>query len=170
MSQPYVGEIRVFAGNFAPVGWEFCNGQTLPISQYDVLFSLIGTTYGGDGQSTFNLPDLQGRALVHQGSNYVIGQKAGAETVTLSIAQLSSHQHALQATNTAGTTAAPGPTVTLAATPAGESIYNNSTTGTTALASQAVGPSGGSQPHTNRQPYLGVNYIISLFGIYPSRS
>jgi microcystin-dependent protein len=161
MSDAYVGEIRIFAGNYAPDGWAFCNGQQLDISQYSTLFNLIGTTYGGNGQTTFNLPDLQGRAVVHQGSNYVMGQQAGVENVTVALTQLPSHGHAFQATNTAGTTAA--------ATPTGESIYNNSSTGVTALASQAVGSSGGSQPHANRQPYLGINYIISLFGIYPSQ-
>ena len=169
MSFPYIGEVRVFAGGFAPLGWALCNGQQLSIAQYSALFNLIGTTYGGDGQNTFNLPDLQGRAIVHQGQSYVTGEKAGLETVTVTLAQLPSHGHVLQATNSAGTTSAPGPSVTLAQTPAGESIYNNSTTGVTALASAAVGQSGGSQSHANRQPYLAITYIIALEGIFPSQ-
>src|ERR1051326_1475358 len=107
MSTPYIGEIRLFAGNFAPVGWLFCDGSTLPISQYDVLFNLIGTTYGGDGQNTFDLPDLRGRVPLHQGSNqastYVLGEEGGVESVTLTTQQIPQHTHALQATTASGT-------------------------------------------------------------------
>ncbi len=170
MGEPYVGEIRVFGGNFAPLGWAFCNGQLLPIAENATLFNLIGTTYGGDGQQTFALPDMQGRALIHEGSGYVIGQKAGVENVTLTQAQLPAHGHTLMATNTAGTAAIPGPSVALASPPAGDSIYDNGATNPVTLAPQAVGGGGNDAPHSNRQPYLGVSYIISLFGIYPSQS
>jgi microcystin-dependent protein len=170
MGEPFVGEIRVFAGNFVPLGWAFCNGQLLPIAENAVLFNLIGTTYGGDGQQTFALPDMQCRALVHQGANFVIGQKAGVENVTLIQSNLPAHSHTLMATNTAGTSASPGPGVALASSPTGEPIYDNGTTNPTTLAPQAVGVSGSGAPHVNRQPYLGVSYIISLFGIYPSQN
>jgi microcystin-dependent protein len=176
MSQPFVGEIRVFGGNFAPSGWALCNGQILPISQNEVLFTLIGTTYGGDGQTTFALPDLQGRSLIHQGTassgtTYVQGGKAGAESVTIMLGQFPLHGHNLLGTNVEGTSAAPGPTTTLAMTPTGEDIYGTGTTGKVSLAGGAVGPAPGqSLPHDNRQPYLAVTYIISLFGIFPSRN
>jgi microcystin-dependent protein len=176
MAQSYVGEIRVFGGNFAPYGWALCNGQILPISQNETLYTLIGTTYGGDGQTNFALPDLQGRSLIHQGvapsgTTYVEGQKAGAESVTITLGQYPSHGHSLLGTNVEGTSAAPGPTTTLATTPAGEDIYGTGTTGKLSLASGAVGPAPGqSLPHDNRQPYLAVSYIISLFGIFPSRN
>jgi microcystin-dependent protein len=170
MSEPYIGEIRVFGGNFAPYGWAFCNGQLLPIAENAVLFNLIGTTYGGDGQQNFALPDMQCRALIHQGPNDVIGQKAGVENVTLIQQQLPAHSHTLMATNTAGTAAIPGPSVALASAPAGSSIYDNGTSNPVTLAPQAVGGSGSDIPHTNRQPYLGVSYIIALSGIYPSQN
>ena len=170
MANPFVGEIKVFAGNFAPQNWALCNGQLLSVAQNTALFSLIGTYYGGNGTTTFALPDLRGRAVVHQGGSAVIGQQAGAETVTLITTNLPSHSHAFNATNSAGTTATPSAGVALAAPPAGESIYNNSTSNPVALAPQAVGSSGGGTPHDNRQPYLGINYIIALFGIFPSRN
>ena len=170
MSQPYIGEIRLFAGNFAPRDWMFCDGTLLPISQYDVLFSLIGTTYGGDGQSTFALPDLRGRAIVHQGAGFAMGESAGSETVTLVGQQMPAHGHAVLATTGTGNAGAPDPTVMLAAAPAGEPVYDTATTSLVNLAPGAVGPAGGSQPHENRQPYLAINYIISLYGIYPSQS
>ena len=167
MSQPYVGEIRMFGGNFAPVGWAFCSGQLLAISENDVLFQLIGTTYGGDGQSTFGLPDLQGRAPVHQGSGLVLGQKAGTETVALTTPQLPVHTHPMAASKDAanqitganGVLAAPVSLATYFASPPDA-----------ALSALAVQPTGGNQPHSNMQPYLAINFIISLFGIFPSQN
>ncbi len=167
MAQPYVGEIRIFAGNFAPVGWMFCEGQALPISQNDVLFSLIGTTYGGDGQTTFNLPDLRGRIPIHQGSGFILGETGGVEQVTLTVNQIPAHTHALLGSTATASAASPAGNVGGRVTAAAVFPY-----GTDApvqpLSPLAVGSVGGSQPHTNFQPYLCVNFIISLFGLYPS--
>ena|SRR5205085_3424021 len=171
MAQPYVGEIRMFAGNFAPAGWMFCDGTQLPISQNETLFQLIGTTYGGDGQSTFNLPDLRGRVPVHQGTdpgtgtNFTMGELAGVESVTLTTQQMPQHNHALMATTTAGTQANPGGNL-LANSQGPQPFLQEGPDGQ--LNNQAIQPAGGSQPHENMQPYLGINYIISLFGIFPS--
>jgi microcystin-dependent protein len=167
MAQPYVGEIRMFAGNFAPAGWQFCEGQLLPISENETLFQLIGTTYGGDGQSTFALPDLRGRIPLHQGNGFVLAETGGAEEITLTVNQIAAHSHPFLATMNAATSTAPGtsvPGVTQAATitPYGSDAP------LTSLHPSAVGSVGGSQPHTNFQPYLCVNFIISLFGIFPS--
>lgn len=165
MAQPYVGEIRMFAGNFAPAGWMFCEGQSLPISEYETLFQLIGTTYGGDGQSTFALPDLRGRLPLHQGNGFVLAETGGAEEITLTVSQIPAHSHPLLAANAVASNPNPGNNVlgeTLAV-----SMFQASTP-TTAMAQQAVSTVGGSQPHTNFQPYLCVDFIISLFGIFPS--
>ena len=170
MSQPYVGEIRLFAGNFAPLNWMFCDGSLLPISENEVLFSLIGTTYGGDGQSTFALPDLRGRAIVHQGAGFVMGEMASVESVTITGQQIPGHSHPVLATTATATAAVPGPTVMLAAAPSGDPVYDTATAGRVSLAPNAVGLAGSSQPHENRQPYLAINYIISLYGIYPSQT
>jgi microcystin-dependent protein len=169
MSQPYVGEIRMFGGNFAPAGWMFCEGQLLAIADNDVLFNLIGTTYGGDGQETFALPDLRGRLPLHQGNNqgsgFVIGQAAGVETVTLTTQQMPVHIHPYVASsnnasvaNAGGNVLAQTPTYTpyIAAVP------------NTSLSPNSINSAGGSQPHNNLQPFLCVSFIISLFGIYPS--
>lgn len=171
MAQPYVGEIRMFAGNFAPLGWLFCDGSLQPISEYETLFNLIGTTYGGDGQSTFALPDLRGRVPIHQGqsfgtSNYVIGESGGVESVTLTAQQIPSHSHTLSASSGAGTSSAPGGNVPALVV---GNLYVGTPSGPTAnLAPAAVGTAGGSQPHENMQPFLCVSFIISLFGIFPS--
>src|ERR1044072_944217 len=171
MGQPFVGEIRMFGGNFAPSGWAFSNGQQLAISENDVLFALIGTTYGGDGESTFNLPNLNGRAPLHQGSldgiTYTIGQNAGVESVTLTTQQLPIHNHAVQASlNNAGIATVAGNVVgQVGAT----QIYRE-VPAASPLAAQACTPTGGSQPHENMQPYLCVSFIISLFGIFPSQT
>ncbi|MGQ2980998.1 MAG: phage tail protein [Polaromonas sp.] len=166
MSNPYVGEIRLFAGNYAPLGWQFCNGQLLSIADYDVLFTLIGTTYGGDGQQTFAVPDLRGRVPMHQGQGYTLGQMGGTETVTLLSAQLPAHTHTLRASTLAATGSTPGSAM-LAAT----SIASYDTgAATTPMAASGVGVSGGSQPHDNMAPTLAVNYIISLFGIFPPQN
>ncbi len=167
MSTPYVGEIRLFAGNFAPVGWALCQGQLLPISENEVLFQLIGTTYGGDGQSTFSLPDLRGRVPLHQGPGFVIGQQGGVEQVTLTSAQVPSHNHSLQAT-AAAASAASGPSGSLLAT-ASVAVYGSGDP-LTSMAAQGLSPAGGSQPHSNMAPYNVLNYIISLFGVFPSQS
>lgn len=165
MAQPYVGEIRIFAGNFPPAGWMFCEGQLLPISENETLFQLIGTTYGGDGQSTFALPDLRGRLPLHQGNGFVLAQQGGVETVTLTTQQIPSHTHAMLASTGPGTQNAPAGNVT-AASPSVQ-LYAADVTDSN-LAPTAVGSTGGSQPHDNFQPYLCLDFIISLFGIFPS--
>jgi microcystin-dependent protein len=165
MAQPYVGEIRMFAGNFAPAGWMFCEGQQLPISENETLFQLIGTTYGGDGESTFNLPDLRGRVPIHQGNGFVLAETAGAEEVTLTTAQMPTHTHAFLG-NTAGGTS-PNVQGNLPATSSAVQIYRESAANQN-MNPVAIGPVGGSQPHTNFQPYLCIDFIISLFGIFPS--
>jgi microcystin-dependent protein len=164
MAQPYVGEIRMFAGNFAPAGWEFCAGQLVPISEYDALFTLIGTTYGGDGQSTFALPDLRGRIPIHQGNNFVLGEVGGAEEVTLTQQQIPAHTHPLRASTSVGTAANPLGGVLAAS--GSSNVYRPGPTAV-ALSNQTVAPVGGSQPHTNLQPYLCIEFIISMFGIFP---
>lgn len=168
MSQPYIGEVKMFGGNFAPAGWMFCEGQLLPISENDALFNLLGTTYGGDGQSTFALPDLRGRLPVHQGNTFVLGQAGGTEEVTLTVQQIPVHSHAMVASSNNATTANASGSV-LAQTPT-HTPYISGVSVNTPLAAQAVGPAGGSQPHTNLQPYLCINFIISLYGIFPSQS
>jgi microcystin-dependent protein len=167
MAQPYVGEIRMFAGNFAPAGWMFCEGQLLPISEYETLFQLIGTTYGGDGQSTFALPDLRGRIPLHQGNGFVLAETGGAEEVTLTISQIPAHSHPYLATTNQASATAPQNGLLALLQAATITAY-----GTDAplvpLNPNSVGSVGGSQPHTNFQPYLCVDFIISLFGIFPS--
>ena len=167
MAQPYVGEIRIFAGNFAPAGWMFCEGQLLPISENETLFQLIGTTYGGDGQSTFALPDLRGRLPMHQGNGFILAENGGVEEVTLTTQQIPVHTHAVLCSNNNGDSTQPQNNVP--ATNASVQIYRAQPPGVQFNA-QAVGPTGGSQPHTNFQPYLCVNFIISLFGIFPSQT
>lgn len=170
MSESFLGEIRMFAGNFAPAGWTFCNGDLLAISENDALFNLIGTTYGGDGQSTFGLPDLRGRVPIHQGNDgghtYVLAQSGGAEQVLLNTNQIAAHNHVLLAT----TTAAQVPNVAnaLPATGTISQLYWGDPPDSTA-APQAIGNTGGGQPHSNFQPYLCINFIISLSGIFPSQ-
>jgi microcystin-dependent protein len=156
----------MFAGNFAPVGWMLCQGQLLPISQYETLFNLIGTTYGGDGQSTFALPNLQSRVPIHQGPGFVIGQAAGEETVTLTTNQIPSHSHVALAYNGNGNQAGPGGGVWAS------SNLNQftATAPSTQMSAQLIGSSGGSQPHDNMLPFLVVNFIISLFGVFPSQN
>ena len=179
MSEPFLGEIRMTGFNFAPVGWALCNGQTLPISQYSALFALLGTTFGGNGVSTFNLPDLQGRAPIHWGSgvglsSYVPGQNGGSENVTLLSNQMPLHNHLVNVNNTAGNSADPSnkilaETANEARPPIlTQSYTSNAATGT--LAPTAVSTAGGNVPHPNLQPFLTVNFIIALSGIFPSRS
>jgi len=166
MAQPYVGEIRMFAGNFAPAGWMFCEGQLLPISEFETLFNLIGTTYGGDGQSTFGLPDLRGRIPLHQGNGFILAETGGAEEITLTVNQIAAHSHPLLASsaNASQTT----PATTVLANPTVVDLYRVGTA--SSPLAQSVGSVGGSQPHTNFQPYLCIDFIISLFGIFPSQT
>lgn len=166
MAQPYVGEIRMFAGNFAPVGWMFCEGQLLPISENETLFQLIGTTYGGDGESTFALPDLRGRIPIHMGNGFILAETGGAEEITLTVNQIPAHSHPQLANSGVAQSNNPQNNI-LAASLAG-TIYNSLNTNLVSMNPQAVGPTGGSQPHTNFQPYLCIDFIISLFGIFPS--
>jgi microcystin-dependent protein len=171
MAQPYIGEIRMFAGNFNPAGWEFCNGQLLPIAENEALFNLIGTTYGGDGQENFALPNLQSRVPIHMGSNagtsYQLAEMGGVESVTLTTQQIPIHNHAFLASTGPGNNNLPSGNVV--AESASVKIYIEDTP-TAAMNSSAIGPAGGSQPHDNMQPFLCINYIISLFGIFPTQN
>ena len=160
----YVGEIRMFAGNFAPAGWMFCEGQLVAISENETLFTLVGTTYGGDGESTFALPDLRGRVPVHQGTALVMGQAGGVEEVTLTVSQFPAHGHPMAASTAIATQSSPGANVV--AQSAAADLYVEDAT-TQNLAANTGGPVGGSQPHTNLAPYLCISFIISLFGEYP---
>jgi microcystin-dependent protein len=170
---PYVGEIRMFAGNFEPSGWMFCDGRLLPISEYETLFDLIGTQYGGDGESTFGLPDLQGRLPVHQGAlggggtNYMIGEMAGVEQTSLSQNQIPAHTHVLVATTNAASSTAPGNQMLALVESATITPYGSDDAAAVMHAS-SVSPIGGSQAHTNLQPFLCISFIVSLFGIFPS--
>jgi microcystin-dependent protein len=168
MGSPYVGEIRLFGGNFAPAGWALCQGQLLPISQNITLFQLIGTTYGGDGQSTFALPDLRGRVPVHQGNGFVIGQLAGEEQHTLTVNEIPAHRHAVSALTNANSESANG---TVYGGNTQDSIYTaNPNSNGTPMAANMIGSAGGSQPHDNMMPTVAVNFIISLFGIFPTQN
>ncbi len=167
MAQPYVGEIRMFAGNFAPAGWMFCEGELLPISEYETLFNLIGTTYGGDGQSTFALPDLRGRVPLHFGNGFTLAETGGVEEVTLAVSQIPSHSHPLLATTSIATQQNVSPNILAQASLFNPYINANPTA---PMATVAVSSVGGSQPHNNFQPYLCVDFIISLFGIFPSQT
>src|ERR1700733_3064929 len=174
MSNPYVGEIRLFAGNFAPAGWAFCSGQLMPISENDVLFQLIGTTYGGDGEETFAMPDLQGRVPIHMGqgaglSNYQIGQKAGEESVTLNTNQISQHSHALLASNSPASASAPATNTILANENASSPTipftyvpFNSATPNQVTMPAGSIGQAGGGQPHNNIQPVMALTICISL--------
>lgn len=170
MAQPYVGEIRMFAGNFAPAGWMFCDGQMLPISENETLFQLIGTTYGGDGESTFALPNLQSRVPIHMGQGpdgitYQLAEAAGVESVTLTTQQIPIHNHPFLGSTAAGNQATPVNNVVAASNVV--SIFAASPP-TGNMFAQMLGLAGGNQPHENCQPFLCINYIISLFGIFPS--
>jgi microcystin-dependent protein len=166
MAQPYVGEIRMFAGNFAPAGWMLCQGQLLPISENETLFNLIGTTYGGDGQSTFALPDFRSRVPLHMGNGYILAQNGGIETVTLTLQQLPAHSHIPQADSEAATLADPDGKLWAASN--NYSSYASGSGAAAPMNSQSIAATGGSQAHDNQMPYLAINIIISLFGIFPS--
>jgi microcystin-dependent protein len=172
MAQPYVGEIRMFGGNFPPSGWAFCSGQLLPISENETLFQLIGTTYGGDGQENFGLPDLQCRIPVHNGtgpdgSTYVIGEKAGVESVTITTQQMPTHTHPLLGSNVQGSQQSPANNLTAQSHTGTTFLYIANQVPSDVMA-PAIGTVGGSQPHDNMMPYLAISFIISLFGIFPS--
>jgi microcystin-dependent protein len=167
MAQPYVGEIRMFAGNFAPAGWMFCEGQLLPISENETLFNLIGTTYGGDGQSTFALPDLRGRVPIHMGNGFILAETGGVEQVTLTLQQTPIHNHAFLVST--ALVNANTPQSNVLGQSAAIQMYIQQPPSVN-LANNALSMDGGSQPHTNFQPYLCVDFIISLFGIFPPPS
>jgi len=174
MSEPFIAEIRIVGFNFAPRGWAFCDGQLLPISQNTALFSLIGTTYGGDGRTTTALPNLQGRAPMHPGrgpglTERQLGERGGAETVTLTEAQMPSHPHTLRAANTpGGQVQAPAASRTYARSAGGNAYHASSSP--VDLAGEAVASAGGGQAHDNMQPFLTMNFVIALQGLFPSRS
>lgn len=175
MSDPFVGEIRMFGGNFAPSGWSFCNGSVLPIAEYEALFTLIGTTYGGDGMETFALPDLRGRVPVHAGtgpglSPYALGEQVGVESVTLTVAQTPAHSHPLSASSKPGTGTSPAGALP-AATSSGALYTSGQPSSGVAMAADSLAASeGGNQPHTNVMPFQCVSFIIALEGIYPSQN
>jgi microcystin-dependent protein len=166
MSEPFLSEIKIVSFNFPPKGWALCNGQFLPINQNQALFALLGTTYGGNGQTTFALPNLRGRVPVHEGSGHTLGEAAGSTSVTINIQQLPTHTHAFNATNNVGSATTPDGTVVMSATP------SNSYTPSGAVVAMAptVSTVGGSQPHNNMMPYLVLNFIIALQGIFPSQN
>ena len=173
MADPFVAEIRIFPFNFAPKGWAWCNGQLLPLSQNTALFSLLGTTYGGDGKSTFALPDLEGRAPMHPGqgpglSLHDLGETGGSETVTLLESEIPSHNHALRAFNDVGEDRIPGPTEALARSTGG--FLYAPTGALVAMAPESLPPAGGDQPHNNLMPYLTFYFNIALQGVFPPRS
>ena len=176
MADFFVGEIRIFGGNFAPVGWAFCDGQILSITQNTALFSLIGTQFGGNGTSNFALPNLQASVPLNQGNGAgltprVIGETGGEQDVTLSQATMASHNHGMSGVATSGSSLTPDPTMALAEPPTVVPIYQTSNLGSpTTLNANAVTPSGGDQPHNNLQPFLVLNFIIALQGIFPARS
>jgi microcystin-dependent protein len=172
MSEPFVGEIRMFAGNFAPQGWAYCDGQLLAVSQNDALFSLFGTIYGGDGRTTFGLPDLRGRIPIHAGSGpgltpRTLGSKSGAENVTVTVNQLPSHTHPMQATEELADSPNPGGQIAARSTTVDLYINENPSSN---LAATSITSTGGSQSHPNIMPFLCVHFIVALFGVYPSRN
>jgi microcystin-dependent protein len=173
MGEPFIGEIRMFGASFAPAGWAFCDGQTMPISENDALFTLIGTTYGGDGQETFQLPDLQGRVPMHQGTGpdgvtYQLAEKAGVESVTLTTQQIPVHTHTFTGSTSNGTEAAPAGG--MMATSTSLQPYAQVSPSDASFSPNSITPVGGSQPHENIQPYLAISFILSLFGIFPQQS
>lgn len=177
MAEPYIGEIRMFAGNYAPVGWLLCQGQIVSIADNEALFSLLDTTYGGNGQTTFGLPNLQGKLPVGQGqgpglTNRLIGQQIGVDNVTLTTNQIPGHNHAINATSADASTVTPGPGVLLATVPDAQGFYDAGTANPptkAAMAPQTIGQTGGSQAHPNQMPTTSINYIIATAGLYPSR-
>lgn len=174
MADPFVAEIRIFPFNFAPKGWAFCDGQILPLSQNTALFSLLGTTYGGDGKSNFALPDMQGNAAMHPGqgpglSLHDLGETGGSETVSLLQTEIPSHSHGFMASSQPGEDPAPSPSEALARS-VGANLYQTNTQNLVQLAPQALSPAGGDQPHNNMMPFLTLNFCIALQGVFPPRS
>ncbi|MEK4698167.1 tail fiber protein [Solibacillus sp. FSL R7-0668] len=169
MSDCYIGEIRMFSGSYAPQGWAFCNGQTLQIAENEALFVLIGTTYGGDGMTTFSLPDLQGRVPIHQNSQYAIGSKDGTETVTLTQAQLPAHTHLLNVNNEANDSSQSSPANHVWGVSDINNYQTNVTSNLVQMNTNLITPVGGNQPHDNMMPSLAINFIIALQGIFPSQ-
>jgi microcystin-dependent protein len=175
MSSPYVGEIRMFGGNFAPAGWAFCQGQSLPISENETLFQLIGTTYGGDGQSNFNLPNLASRFPIHQGQgpglpSFVLAQAAGEEQVTLTTQQMPTHTHQMLGSTDLGNSSSVANAVPASLPAAGNPLAYGTTVPPGNIDPSSIGGDGGSQPHDNMQPFLCISFIISLFGVFPSQT
>jgi len=173
MSDPFVAEIRIFPFNFPPTGWAFCNGQLMPISQNTALFSLLGTTYGGDGKSTFGLPNLEGSSPIQQGTSttgttYDLGQPGGSETVTLSLDQMANHAHPIMGNINPSNLAAPSPARSLARAAPGQA-YTATLTNITPFSLNAIQPNGSGSPHNNLMPYLTLNFCIALQGIFPAR-
>ena len=174
MSEPFIAEVKIFAGNFAPRNWAFCDGQLLQVAQNTALFSLVGTTYGGDGRTTFGLPNLQGRAPMHPGrgpglTSRRLGEKGGTSSVTLTEAQMPNHTHTMQGSVDPAELQVPGADRSLAGSIGSLAYQSDSTSNLVPLDTQALLPTGGGQPHDNRQPYLGLYFIIALVGLYPSR-
>ena len=175
MADPFVAEIRIFPFNFAPKGWAFCDGQLLPLSQNTALFSLLGTTYGGNGKSNFALPDLQGRAPMHPGqgpglSLHDLGEQSGVETVTLLQSEMPAHTHSVMANAAQADLQSPSPARVLARSAGGPAYQSNSSANIVPMAPQALTPAGGDQPHNNLQPYLTLYFNIALQGVFPPRS
>jgi microcystin-dependent protein len=168
MSEPFLAEVRMVGFNFAPRGWALCDGQILPINQNQALFSLLGTTYGGDGRTTFALPDLRGRTPIHAGGAHALGQKSGEETHTLATSEMPAHDHQAQATSDPATTPIPSGTVALANSAPAELYAPPEQLG--AMRSGTIGSAGGGQAHENMQPYLAMNFCIALQGLFPSRN
>jgi microcystin-dependent protein len=166
MGEPYIGEIRMFAGSFPPSGWAFCDGQPMAISENDALFTVIGTTYGGDGQETFNLPNLQSRFPMHQGNGRIVGEQAGTESASLTTNQIPSHGHSANCVNAAGNQQDPTGHV-WAGAQLGVNLFSN-VAPSLAMHASLISPTGGSQPHENMSPYLVISFIISLFGVFPA--
>jgi len=169
MSEPFLAEIRIVGFNFAPRGWAFCDGQILPINQNQSLYSLLGTTYGGDGRTTFALPDLRSRTPIHRGSSYQLGQKGGAETVTLTAAEIAAHSHTAKASSSDAADNAPQGQVLADPNPAGDLLYGDPSS-LTSLRSGTITNAGGGQAHNNMQPYLTLSFCIALRGLFPSRN
>jgi microcystin-dependent protein len=170
MAEPFLSEIRIMSFTFAPKGWAFCNGQILPIQQNAALFSLLGTTYGGNGVQTFGLPDLRGRVPLYTDNNqYPLGAMAGTPSVTILTSEMPAHTHTLLATKTAATTTDPTSQSLAIASDALGNVYTTASQPNTVMAAQAITPTGGTQPHTNLQPYLSLNFCIAMVGIFPSR-
>jgi microcystin-dependent protein len=170
MAEPFVGEIRMFAGNFAPSGWLTCEGQLLPISEFETLFVLLGTTYGGDGESTFQLPDLRGRIPLHQGNGFVLAETGGHEQVSLLSSQVPAHTHGMPVSSATATSGIPTGNAVADTSGAGMLTYQTAAAASVPMSAAAVGSVGQSLPHENRMPFLCVTFIISLFGIFPSQS